>query len=368
MKIKVFPFNLMVLLAVVVVPLVGTGQTVEKERTVSRSFVLKESTEIEVSNKYGDIHLIPWEKDSVRFDIRLQVKSTKQSKLDKTFDFIDFNFKANDYYIIAQTVFEQGGSFWSEVNDIANNLFSAGTSTSIDYTIHLPANVHISLQHKYGNIYMTDFTGDINIDLSNGNLKAHNLSGEILLRVNFGDLDVQSVKNGQIDLSYGELHLDEAGEIQVSGSSASIYSDHIRQLTLDAKRSKLYLGKVDNIKGMTYFSTLEVDDLKELISLNSRYGSVDLKNIGQKVSMVNLTTYDTDLSLTLNPEDTYGLDLLVNDKTEVLYSAKITNIDTPDKPVPDKKIQVKYTIGDKKHKAIPLKLNCEAGRVSLKMK
>jgi len=84
--------------------------------------------------------------------------------------------------------------------------------------------------------------------------------------------------------------------------------------------------------------------------------------------MVNLTTYDTDLSLTLNPEDTYGLDLLVDDKTEVLYSAKITNIDTPDKPVPDKKIQVKYTIGDKKNKAIPLKLNCEAGRVSLKMK
>jgi len=215
---------------------------------------------------------------------------------------------------------------------------------------------------------MTDFTGDLNIDLSNGNLKAHDLSGEILLRVNFGDLDVQSVKNGQIDLSYGELHLDEAGEIQVRASSASIYSDHIRQLTLDAKRSKFYLGKVDNIKGTTYFSTLEVDDLRELISLNSRYGSVDLKNIGQKVSMVNLTTYDTDLSLTLNPEDTYGLDLLVDDKTEVLYSAKITNIDTPDKPVPDKKIQVKYTIGDKKNKAIPLKLNCEAGRVSLKMK
>jgi hypothetical protein len=358
----------MVLLAVIVVPLVGTGQTVEKERTVSRSFVLNESTEIEVTNKYGDIHLVPWEKDSVRFDIRLLVKSTKQSKLDKTFDFIDFNFKANDYYIIAQTVFEQGGSFWSEVNYIANNLFSAGTTTSIDYTIHLPVNAHISLQHKYGNIYMTDFTGDLNVDLSNGNLKAHDLCGEIMLKVNFGDLDVQSVKKGQIDLSYGELHLDEADEIRLNASSASIYSDQIRQLALDAKRSKLYLEKVGNINGTTYFTTIELDDLSELMTLNTRYGSVDIKNIGQKVSMINLITYETDLTLTLNPKDTYGLDLLVNDKTEVLYSAKITNIDTQDKPAGDKKIQVKYTIGDKKHKAIPLKLSCEAGRVSLKMK
>ncbi len=45
------------------------GQTVEKSRTVTETFKVEPGTEIEIINKYGNIHLIPWEKDSVQFTI-----------------------------------------------------------------------------------------------------------------------------------------------------------------------------------------------------------------------------------------------------------------------------------------------------------
>lgn len=367
MKIKELPFSLL-LLTLFAIPLSGIAQTFDKERLVSRSFKTTASTEIEVTNKYGDIHLIPWDQDSVRFDIRLQVKSTKQSKLDKTFDFIDFDFKANNYYIIAQTVFEQGGSFWSEVSDIANNLFSAGTSTSIDYTIHLPKNARVSLQNKYGDIYLTDFSGSMSIDLSNGNLKAHDLTGPLNLVVNFGDVDIQTLNEAEITLNYGEFHLDEGHQLKLNNRSASVYANKIDHLSLDGKRSKYYLDELENLDGESYFSNMDIDLLTQSMSLNVRYGALDLKSVGSKVTTLDLTSNDADLTLMLEPEKSYNIQLLVTDKTEVLYSSKITNIKTDEARTADDKIKATCTIGPKKQPVVPVNITSEAGRLSLKMK
>lgn len=368
MKIKEFPFSTLLLLTVLVIPLAGMAQIFEKERSVSRSFAATATTEIEVSNKYGDIHLIPWEQDSVRFDIKLRVKSTKQSKLDNTFDFIDFNFKANNYYVIAQTIFEQGDSFWSEVSDIANNLFSAGTSTSIDYTIHLPKNARISLQHKYGNIYLTDFSGKLDIDLSNGNLKAHDLLGQVKLVVNFGDADIQSVENAEITVNYGELHLDDGQQIKLNNRSASVYFNQIEQLILDGKRSKYYIDEVGILYGESYFSNLNIDHLTHSMNLNAHYGTLELKSISTNASSIEVTSFDADITLVLEPDKSYEVQLEVTDKTEVLYSSKITNIKTDEKLTSDNKIKATCSIGPKKQPFVPIKINSEAGRLSLKMK
>ncbi len=56
------------------------GQTYENSKTVREAYRISSGTEVQVINKYGDIHLVPWEKDSVVFEIDLSVTSTKQSK------------------------------------------------------------------------------------------------------------------------------------------------------------------------------------------------------------------------------------------------------------------------------------------------
>jgi len=367
MKIKEFPFSLLALLAIWVIPLTGMAQTFQKERSVSRAFLLKENTEIEVTNKYGDIHLITWEEDSVRFDIKLQVKSTKESKLEKTYDFINFDFKANDYYIIAETVFEQGGSFWSEVSDIANNLFSAGTSTSIDYTIHLPKNANLSIHHKYGNIYITDLAGKLNVDLSNGDIRGHNLTGETNISVNFGDVDIHSLNNAAITVNYGEFHLDQANQLTLNNRSSSVYAKQIDHLMLDGKRSKYYLNSVNHVNGEGYFSILDIENLNNTLNLNSRYGTLDIANFDSRMESMEITSAETEINLTLDPQLHFQLNLLVTEKTEVLYSAKITDIHTDSNLTEDKKVKASGEFGNRKIKAIPLNISGDGGRISLKV-
>ncbi len=195
------------------------AQTYEKSRSLSRSYAVDINTEIQVVNKYGNIHLIPWEKDSVRFDIELKVTTTKQSKLDKTFDYIDFDFRSSKYYVIAQTVFEGKAAFWTEVSDLASTIFSSGTKTQIDYTIYLPSNSNLRTELKFGNIYGSDHHGKLFVKLSNGDMKAHALTGETTLDLEFGNTDIYQLDEAKIVSRYAEVNIEACGDLDIESKS-----------------------------------------------------------------------------------------------------------------------------------------------------
>lgn len=368
MKIIRFYFKLAFLLAMVLAVEVVYGQTYQKEKTVNRSFKLSDETEIEVSNKYGDVHIVPWDKDSVRFEIKLKVITNKETKLDKSFDYVDFEFKATKYYIIAQTVFAGKGTFWADVSDVANNLFSAGTRTTIDYTIYMPGKSNLKVDNKYGNIYTTDLSGKLNIIISNGDLKAHSFSGTTSLIGEYGNIDVQHIENGNLTISYGELQLESAGNITLDSRSSELHIGDASQLTIDSKRDKLYLNTLGILIGQTYFSTLSVDELNSKIDLTMRYGDIELKSLSPTMKSFLLKSTDSDIKLNFAKTNKYSLDMNVDEKTQVFYSADISDIKTTNLAGEEKLIRVQSIIGKGTQPSLNLKLDARAGTVSLKLK
>ena len=343
------------------------GQTIEKSKKLSRSFPSGSDTEIEISNKYGNIHLIPWEKDSVRFEIELKVKGTKQSRVDKTFDFIDFEFQSTKYYVIAQTVFE-GNSFWNDVSDLTGTVFSSNTKTKIDYTVYLPAGASLKVVNKYGNIYTTDHTGKVNIELSNGDLKAHHLLGNTTIKTEFGNTDIQKIENGRLNISYGEFYLDEGTMLKIESKSSAFHFKEIGDLQLNSKRDKYFIESLNAVRGTAYFSRIEMDKITELLDLNTKYGDVEVNRFSDEVTAFNLKTNDTDVILHFTDDKQYNLEMVVDGQTEVYYSSGIKNIKSSDLKGEEKLIQVNCVIGDNKRQVIPLTINSRAGSLSLKLK
>ena len=86
----------------------GSGllaQQYEKSRELTQAYPVTGETSLQIINKYGNIHILPWDEDSVRFEIKIKVESSKQSKVEKTYDNIEIEFTESSFYIIAQTVF-----------------------------------------------------------------------------------------------------------------------------------------------------------------------------------------------------------------------------------------------------------------------
>ena len=343
------------------------GQTFEESRTLSRSFPVGNDTEIEISNKYGNIHLIPWEKDSVRFEIELKVKGPKQSKVDKTFNFIEFDFHSTKYYIIAKTIFE-GSSFWNDVSDLTGTVFSSNTKTTINYTVYLPADAPLKVSNKYGNIYTTNHTGKISIELSNGDLKAHHLSGNTTINTEFGNSNIQRIDEGSLNINYGEFYLEEGTHLNIESKSSEFHLEAVGNLQVDSKRDKYFVQNLKSVRGNTYFSRFEIDKISELFDVSTKYGDVDIKGFSDEIASFNMKTINTDVVLHFTDDKQYNLEFIVDKETQVYYSSEIKNIKSTDLEGKEKLIRVDCTIGNNPRQIIPITIKSQAGSLSLKLK
>ncbi len=344
------------------------GQTVEKSRTVTETFKVESDTEIEIINKYGNIHLIPWDKDSVHFDIELMVRGTKQSKVDKSFDYIEFDFKTSKYYIIAQTLFAGKSGFWSDVSDLTGAIFNSSTKTKIDYTVYFPANAKLKIMNKYGNIYTTDHFGELEIELSNGDLKAHHLAGKTKITHEFGNANIKQIDDGNLNISYGEFTVERAEKLIVESKSSKFYIDEIENLELNSRRDKFYLEEAGHIHGNTNFTLIDLDLLSYKFNLITKYGDIDIKSFSNDVESFKIKSNDTDITLHFIDNKQYKLDITVNDRTDVMYSADIKNITSKELGGDENLIEVKCIVGTDESQVIPVKMDSRAGSISLKLK
>ena len=353
-----------VIIILLLVSISVAGQSFTKEGAVSRTFALEDDTEIQISNKYGDITIENWEKDSVKIEILYSVASNKQSKLDPIYDAINFDFKANKYYVVVKTVFEGRGSFWFDVSEIANNIFAAGTHTSIDYVIYLPESSHLSINLKYGNIYMMNQTGFFNLFLSNGNLKAHSFYGGTKLDIEYGDAAIKDVLVASAKVRYGSLDLQSADELTLIGQSSEFDFGIINNLAIDSKRDKISIEKVNILTGSTYFSKLFIDEVTDNINLSTKYGSFMLEKITSDVKNIQLTSYNTSLSLYFQKGNNYYISLISDNKADVAYSSKLGEFVV--KELPDKLKHAVCVYGNEKE-AIPVSVDIESGMLTFKV-
>ena len=344
-----------------------SAQIIKKSKQLSRSFPANRNTEIEISNKYGNINIITWEKDSVRFDIELEVKGPKQSKVDKTFNLIDFEFESTKYYTIANTVFV-GSSFWSDVSDKSSNFFGSKTKVKIVYNVYLPTTINLKISNKYGNIYAKDYNGKLNIELSNGDFKANNLTGYAAINCEFGMCDIQKIDEGKLNIKYGGAYLEEAEQLNIESKSSEFHFNEIGGMKLNSKRDKFFVAKLGRLEGSSDFSRLEIESIEEAVDFSAEYGDIVIRSFGDEVSLFNLKTDDSNVVLHFTDEKQYNLDILATEDTRVYYSSSITNIKNKEIEGEEKLVQVDCIVGENKKQIIPVKISSESGTLSLKRK
>jgi hypothetical protein len=341
------------------------GQSYERNRSVQETFYAPSTAEIQIVNKYGDIHLIPWKKDSVRFEVQLSVSSNKESKIDKIFDYVDFEFKETRYYIIAQTTFKGQNTFWSEVADMASLVFSGGTHTQIDYTVYYPEDNDLKIENKFGNLYTTDHSGKVDFFISNGDIKANSFTGPTKIQIDFGNASIASVNSASLYINYSELYLESAAELILESKSSKIFLTDCKWMQIDSKRDKYYVKKAGEVSGTSYFSNLGFDLLDRHIGLQSKYGDIKIQSVGQTFRQVELSTESTTVTVLISREKYYDMDILRDDRTQMVFTSALLTKTEMALDEEKKTFRVKCTAGTAGKPVVPVKINAKSGKIFL---
>lgn len=349
-----------------VLPGITWSQVFEKSRRESKTYRVYKETALEIYNKYGNIQLFTWEKDSVRIDIRMQIKSGKESKLDKIYEYIDFEFSDSKYYVIARTRLNQQGAFWSEVSDLANAFFSGGTDVRIDYDIHLPETMNVRLENKFGNIYTTDHSGKFSVVLSNGDLKANNLSGVTDIQIGYGNASVNEIASGKLILNYGELNLGSSASLSIESKSSTLNIGKTGTLDINSRRDKYNIEDVASVTGTASFSYLTLKKFASDMTLKADYGEIKLDAVNPEFKLIEINSNYTDVLLKLPVNASYGINIFHTASTEITSPQNYSGLKTE---IVDKKADQYKTsgiIGNSSVKKGKINIRIVSGKVSFR--
>lgn len=369
MKLSIYKSLFSIVILVLFIGNLGFTQNYHLSKSWDQTFVLSDDMEVNIQNKYGDIQIVHWEKDSVRIQVKLDVNSHKEQKAQKLFESIDVHFKSNFFYVIAETELIGKNSVWNELSDVTKQLFNSKTTSRIDYTIYLPNTSQLTIKNKYGNIYLGDFLGELDIEVSNGDIKAHDLLGRTKLNVSFGDIFINKIKHAIIQASSSEAEIEEIDYMETHTRSSKFYLEDVQQLNLDASHDKYQIGTIDQIKGKTSFTFLKIKELNKEAVLTQKFGALHFRDITKEVSAIQLDTYKSDIHFSLNYSDSYLLDFTCIKPPQIQYPIgeykKSEVVVNEEEDI--KNIQIIW--GDENSKSLlPIHIKAEEGNVFINVK
>lgn len=350
-------------ITLVLIPLWMQAQIIEKTKNYDRSFKLQKTTEVNISNKYGNIHFVQWEKDSVRFVTEINIRSAKQARVDKLFNEIDIQFSHTPYYVNAISAFAGSGKLWTEISDVTKSVLSAGNEAEINYTVYLPSWAIVKVENRFGNIYTTDHPAESEFKLSNGTLQANNLKGKTRITIAFGNAIIQQIDEGVVELNYAELELISADKLRLTGKASTIHIQKARHLSLNSRRDKIMIDRIESLSGETSFSRLELGQLQSDMLLQSSYGNINLQEIHKDMQLLQLNASYTTIQLFLTKEQSAGVEIQFSKKARLTYPSALAVKEQQDAATESEISLLRGTIGSAK--GSNLKFNLTGGELNI---
>lgn len=298
------------LCCLLLVPARLKGQSASESRTLEKSFAVKGEMSLEVTNKYGKVHLSHTSADSVNITIEMNATASNQQKLRKLIDGVEFELNATNYFIIAETKFLKGpANLFESIRSITNNLISSESRLEINYYIEVPDNIDVKVDNRYGDVYIESLACDLNIKMNNGNLKAEELSGNNFFDLNFFDATINSVVKSRFKLSYGEIKIVEAADLNITSSSSKIQIDKSDILRVNSKRDKYFIEEIAELEGESYFTEYSIENLNHSADITTKYGSMKVLSLKPGFDLFSLDSDYTSIDLTTTEGSSFNIDI-----------------------------------------------------------
>src|SRR6186997_981780 len=221
-----------------------------RERNISKTYTASGNT-LNIDNQFGEVRITTWDKNEIKVNIHIETSSTKKELADKTFERIDVTDKQEGKDINFKTIMNKNGK---DENTNCNN------TMSIDYDIHMPANIALNIDNSFGSIVIPDYTGPVSLTNKYGSLKAGKLSKPEKVVVEFGSADLKSI--GNIDLTFkyssvtiGSLTGKSKLRFEFCGYSKINLDNGLTALTVNDSYSSVHLVPATNLSASYNIST-----------------------------------------------------------------------------------------------------------------
>jgi hypothetical protein len=339
------------------------GQVTES-RQLTKVFKINKSTIVDIGNKYGDISIETWNKDSVSVEIFVRVSEKSRDKLRKKMDGISFELTQSGHFVVINTLLgDSKNIIFSELTKIKENVGMGESQVEINMKVKVPDNLELRISNKFGNVYIDDYLGDISIDMANGKLKANNLGGYVNLKISFGDAFLNTIDSGVLEVYYGKLNLTSARKLKITSKTSDITITEIEQLSVNSSRDTYHIRMIDDFETESSWTDFSISEFKRKSDVRMNYGDISIENIRSTFEHIFIDSRSSKINLTFDKKTDVNFDITSNKDLNLPVNSKI---DKKEQINPAEKV-VRYTgrTGDIKIDEPKLVLKSSSGEITI---
>jgi hypothetical protein len=277
-------------------------------KTVSKSFEVNSDAALFVKNKFGKVHFINWEQNTISIEVTITVEASGEEKAQKFFDKIDIAISGNSERVTAITTLSK--KFNNNNNDF-----------SIDYMVKLPTSINIEVNNKFGDIIINEVDGKCDVELGYGKIEAKRLLNQHNnLVIKFSQGFIGYVETSDLELKYSELEIEEAVNMTAETKFSDFKIGTVEVLTLETGYDDDHIGSVRDLDIKSGFSDIEVRSLETRLKADCDYGELIVKQVDKDFNLIDITNSFADATIGLYPNVSF----------KIVATVKMGDLDFPE--------------------------------------
>ncbi len=287
------------------------GKWVTKVKTIEKEFD-NNVKYIDVNNNYGNINISYWNEKKLKARVTIKVEASEE-KIANSFikkicpviksecdemNICDFGLRPKYFYTNDKNHNEIYGS-GSEKN-LGVKQFRIDIDLLIPYSVD-----YICVTNNFGNISIPDYSGNLQLFLSNGNLKTGklNLNDTTLpFEIRNGEVNIKSLKNSKLVRFYSckDVKIGNITNVNLYSNFSNIQITDCSGLNIDSKSDNITIDNLESLEGTGSFTDISIKNLYYSLILNDKSGTIEIENIDPGFKTISLAGQYNDYILNLD--------------------------------------------------------------------
>ena len=182
---------------------------VEKKKSYSKSYAISGSDKISLSNQFGEMKLITWDKNEIKVDVSITAKADDDKRAQEILDKITIEDGKNSGGVFFKTKFAKDQ--WDNHDrddrddrkgDKDGKKSHRNEGMEINYAVYLPAGNALNADNQFGAMVVPDYRGEASLTSKFGSLTAGKITNSKSVSVEFGKADIAQMNGGKLTIKF----------------------------------------------------------------------------------------------------------------------------------------------------------------------
>lgn len=258
-------------------------------KEIKNTFSLTDNGVLSLNNKYGDIFVNGWDKDSILIITDIEVKGKNLDKAKDLLNRISTNIvNTKNQVIVKSEISEKETSFFSKYFNKIDPFKNDKANTSINYTINLPKSAEIEILNKYGDVIISGWNGKLLAEIEHGDLRIPDSLTNSKISVKYGELRASTLHNTSINAKDATVYFNNSENLKLKSDGSEINIESVNQIEINSNKDNIEINNLNNVFGDVKFSKLVLNNVTSKANLSLNLAELRVLKFNTESPVINV--------------------------------------------------------------------------------